>query len=112
MTLVYAQMAEWRKEVTPDEPSSFHVVAVGALMAREQHMLYQYLARLLDQEQEGQRLIYAEALWQEPQALSLLARHIVDAAAGDAFFGNPMRMHRDLLADAAEAYLDTLPVDR
>jgi hypothetical protein len=34
----------------------------------------------------------------------------VDEAAGAAFFGDPMRMHRDLLADAAKAYLDSHPL--
>jgi len=112
MTLLYAQMAKWRNQMTPEEWRHFHVVVVGAHMPRQQHLLYQYFARLLDQGQEGQRLVYAEAQWQEQQALNLLARHILDAAVGEAFFGDPMRMHRDLLADAAKAYLDAHPIDR
>ena len=38
-------------------------------------------------------------------ALELLAAHLIDGAAGVAFFGEYMRMHRDLLADAARAYI-------
>ena len=112
MTMLYAQMAKWRSRMTPEEWRNLHVVVVGAHMPRQEHLLYQYFARLLGQGQEGQRLIYAEAQWQEQQALNLLARHIVDAAVAEPFFGDSTRMHRDLLADAAKAYLDAHPIDR
>jgi hypothetical protein len=38
-------------------------------------------------------------------ALELLATHGVDRGLGAAFFGDPARMHRDLLADAAMAWV-------
>ena len=34
-------------------------------------------------------------------AVALLATHLIDASVGQALFGEPLRMHRDLLADAA-----------
>jgi hypothetical protein len=37
--------------------------------------------------------------------LDLLGTHLVDGSAGVAFFGEFMRMHRDLLADAARVYI-------
>ena len=49
----------------------------------------------------GDRIVYAEGLWRPRDALDLLATHRVDGAAGAAFFGDPMRMHRDILADGA-----------
>jgi hypothetical protein len=52
------------------------------------------------------------SLWNEKDALNLLAPHVVDESADEAFFGDPMRMHRDLLADAAKAYLDAHPIPR
>ena len=36
--------------------------------------------------------------------MDLLGTHILDGSAGEAFFGDFMRMHRDLLSDAAAAY--------
>ena len=47
-------------------------------------------------------------MWQEPQAIDLLGTHLLDGSVGDAFFGDYMRMHRDLLADAAKKYLPKL----
>ena len=46
-------------------------------------------------------LVLAEGLWDEPQAMNLLGTHIIDSRASSAFFGDEMRMHRDVLADAA-----------
>jgi hypothetical protein len=50
----------------------------------------------------GHRIIFAEGLWEKPRALDLLSTHLVDGSAGAAFFGEFMRMHRDLLSDAAK----------
>ena len=57
---------------------------------------------------EGRRIIYAEALFDESKALDLLGTHLVDTRIGEAFFADPQRMHRDLLSDAAQSYLDML----
>jgi hypothetical protein len=111
MQRLYAQMPKWCREMSPEEWRTFHVVIIGPHMPREQEVSYQYFARLLGQRREGERVIYAESLWQERDALDLLATHIVDEQAGAAFFDDPMRMHRDLLGDAAEAYLDAHPVN-
>jgi len=55
-------------------------------------------------------VVYAESLWEEPQALGLLGTHLLDGDVGEAFFGDYMHMHRDLLGDAASQYLpDLLP---
>ena len=47
-------------------------------------------------------------LWEESQALDLLGTHLLDGTVGEAFFGDFMRMHRDLLGDAAKQYLPHL----
>ena len=60
----------------------------------------QYFARLLGEPGEGQR------------ALDLLGTRRVDAGLGAAFFGDPARLHRDLLGDAAKGALDELFRDR
>ena len=44
----------------------------------------------------------------ENSAETLLATHYNDYATGSVFFGNPYRMHRDLLGDAAAQYLAQL----
>ncbi len=110
MRELYATLAAWRNELSPGEWKALHVVMIGPHMPREQECSIQFFERLFREPGEGKRIIYAEALWNEKDALNLLATHVVDEAAGTAFFGDPMRMHRDLLADAAKAYLDTHPL--
>ena len=79
-------------------------------MPRENFVVMQYFLRLLHEPREGRRVVYAESLWQESQALDLLGTHLLDGSVGEAFFGDYMRMHRDLLGDAASHYLrDLLP---
>ncbi len=110
MRELYAAAASWREHLSPSEWEALHVVMIGPHMPREQEISIQFFERLFHEPAEGRRIIYAEALWKEPEALNLLATHLVDEAAGEAFFGEPLRMHRDLLADAAKAYLDAHPL--
>ena len=67
-----------------------------------------YFLRLLHESHEGGRVVYAESLWEEPQALDLLGTHLLDGRVGEAFFGDSARMHRDLLGDTAKRYLPRL----
>jgi hypothetical protein len=48
-------------------------------------------------------------LWDEASELQLLATHVLDASVGESFFGDPRRMHRDLLSDAAAQVLAATP---
>ena len=102
---LHSHVSEWRNEMTPDEWKALHVVVMVAHMPRDDELTVQYFQRLLDEPIEGHRIICAEGLWEEPRALDLLATHLIDGSAGAAFFGEFMRMHRDLLADAARAYI-------
>ena len=110
MQKLYTTAAAWRKQLSPADWDALHVVMIGPHMPREGEISIQFFQRLFHEPAEGKRIIYAEALWKEQDALNLLATHIVDEAAGQAFFGDPMRMHRDLLSDAATAYLDSHPI--
>jgi hypothetical protein len=108
---LHVLVSEWRRGMTADEWASVHVVVIGVHMARDGELATQYFLRLLGEGEEGRRVVYAEGLWEEPRALDLLGTHVLDGNAGVAFFGNYMRMHRDVLADAARAYLDVLQVE-
>jgi hypothetical protein len=104
----HAQVSKWRRELTPEEWGQLHVLIIGPHMPREELVVTQYFLRLLHEPAEGRRVVYAEAMWEEPKALDLLGTHMLDGAVGEAFFGDYMRMHRDLLADAAKEYLPGL----
>jgi hypothetical protein len=101
-----AAVAGVRRSLTPQAFSQLHVVVVGAHMAREGEIALQYFEKLLG-EREGLRIVFAEGLWDEPSELQLLATHLLDASVGEGFFGDPRRLHRDLLSDAATQVLST-----
>jgi hypothetical protein len=104
----HARVSAWRRDMSPQEWDQLHVLIVGPHMPRENLVVTQYFLRLLHEPGEGRRVVYAESLWQEPQALDLLGTHLLDGSVGEAFFGDYMRMHRDLLGDAASQYLPHL----
>ena len=106
----HAQVSLWRRDFGPREWDHLHVLIIGPHMPRENFVVMQYFLRLLHEPREGRRVVYAESLWQESQALDLLGTDLLDGSVGEAFFGDYMRMHRDLLGDAASHYLrDLLP---
>jgi hypothetical protein len=104
----HAQVSAWRRDLSPQEWNQLHVLIIGPHMPREDLVVTQYFLRLLHEPREGHRVVYAESLWAEPQALDLLGTHLLDGSVGEAFFGDYMRMHRDLLGDAAKQYLPRL----
>ena len=68
----------------------------------------QYFARLLGESGEGRRALHAEGPGAEQRALDLPGTRLVDTGLGAAFFGDPARLHRGLLGDAAKEALDEL----
>ena len=105
---IHARITVWRRDMSPREWDQLHVLIIGPHMPREDLVVMQYFLRLLHEPREGRRVVYAESLWTEPQALDLLGTHLLDGGVGEAFFGDYMRMHRDLLGDAASQYLPSL----
>jgi hypothetical protein len=104
----HRQMSDWKAKIAPDDWVNLQVVVTGAQMPRQGNLAVQYFARLLREPGEGKRIIYAESMFDEQKALNLLGTHRLDASAATIFFGDPLRLHRDLLADATPAVLDTL----
>jgi hypothetical protein len=104
----HAQISAWRRDLSPQEWDQLHVLIIGPHMPRQELVVMQYFLRLLHERAEGRRVVYAESLWEEPQAMDLLGTHLLDGSVGEAFFGDYMRMHRDLLGDAAKQYLPRL----
>jgi hypothetical protein len=101
----HAQVSAWRRQLSPRQWKELHVLIIGPHMPRQDLVVTQYFLRLLHEPREGHRVVYAESLWEEPKAMDLLGTHLLDGSVGEAFFGDYMRMHRDLLGDAARGYL-------
>ena len=102
------QVEAWRVKLGSAWPR-LHVVVMGSHMARTNEVSLQYFERLLGESHEGGRVVFAEGLWDEEKALDLLATHVLDGAASEAFFGNALRLHEDMLAEGARKYLDAHP---
>jgi hypothetical protein len=105
---LHRQVSLWKGQLAPEEWSRLTVVVMGTQAPRKGNLAVQYFARLLGEPGEGRRIIYAEALFDEQRALELLATRIVDTQVGIDFFNDPLRMHRDLLSDAAQDYIPIL----
>ena len=105
---LHRQVSLWKGQLTPEEWNRLTIVVMGTQLPRKGNMAVQYFARLLGEPGESRRIIYAEALFDEPRALNLLATRLVDTQVGIDFFNDPIRMHRDLLADASQNYLPLL----
>jgi hypothetical protein len=105
---LHRAMTAWKAKLSDEEWGQLKVVIQGSAMPRKNHLAVQYFARLLGETGEGRRIIYAEALFDESRALTLLGTHLLDTRLGADVYDDPQRLHRDLLADAAKGYLDEL----
>lgn len=108
--LLHGIVSCWRAELTADEWSRLHVVIMGVHMARDGELAQQYFVRRLGEPGEGRRVVYAEGIFDEARALDVLGTHLIDGRAGAVFFGDDLRMHRDILSDAARERLDELGI--
>ena len=104
----HSQLLQWRKNFSEAEWQRVFVVIPGVAAARKENLAVQYFSKALRQRGEGSRIIYAESSFEESEALKQLGVHLLSRDIGLAFFDDPWRMHRDLLATASGTYLDQL----
>ncbi len=109
---MHAVVSAWRRTIPPEEWRELRVVVRGAHTPRAQNLCMQYFERLLPPPVDDRRLVYAEGAFEEAKALEVLGTCVLDTGVGAAFFDDELRMHRDLLADAAQEYLRTFDVGR
>lgn len=100
-----AQVMKWKNQMSADEWNRLHVVVADSHMARIDDRYMQYFLFLLKEKEEGKRVIFCENAKGEEDCLKLLTSHVTDELASEYFFNDPMRMHRDFLADGATLYL-------
>ncbi|WNG42738.1 hypothetical protein F0U60_00470 [Archangium minus] len=112
---MHATVEAWKQQMTPEERAELRAVVSTAHMSRPGNVAMQYFSVTLgetwegrfDQEdlQPGKRVLAAEASFDEAAAFELLATHALDSSVGTRFFGEEIRLERDLLADGAERIL-------
>ncbi len=105
---LHREMTAYRAKLSEEEWHQLRVIVQGSAMPRKRNMAVQYFARLLGEKGEGRRILYAEALYDETRALALLGTQLLDTQLGADVYDDPLRLHRDLLADATKGYLDEL----
>ncbi|WP_375765616.1 hypothetical protein NR798_28350 [Archangium gephyra] len=112
---MHATVEAWKQQMTPDELARLRAVVAVSHTARPGNVAVQYFSVTLgenwegrfDQEdlQPGKRVLASETSFDEGAAFALLATHVLDASVGERFFGEEIRLERDVLADAAERIL-------
>jgi hypothetical protein len=100
-----AVVTRWRGRLEPERWGRLRVIVMGSQMPRKDNLTVQYFARVLGEGGESKRIIYAESLVEAPRALNLLGTHLIDSATAEMLFGDPLRLDRDILGDAAREYL-------
>jgi len=103
-----AAISIWRKELGP-RWDKIKVVVRGMQMPRKDNLAIAYFAKLLGEKGECDRIVYGEGLSDDAAALSLLGTRLLDTQVGEVFFEDRLRMHRDLLGDAAKELLGQKP---
>jgi len=102
-------VTKWKAKLGPERFSKLTVVIVSGHMPRDRHSCFQYFAKALKVKEEGLKIVYSEGEAAEEPARDLVGTHVLDASIGEAFFKEPLRMHRDLLSDGAAKYLKAHP---
>lgn len=105
MTTIRGELGDagWRK---------LKVVVLGPRQARAGNLQYSYFARTMGKEAEGTRLFYAEGIFDPKGGRRLLGTILLDRKASVAYFGDPRRLERDFLSDAAAAHIARLFGDK
>jgi hypothetical protein len=104
---LHALVNKWKAELGPHW-SHVDVVVLGPKQPRPGNVQYEYFVRALGRGAVGKRLWYAEGIFDKDGGMTLYGTIRVDRAASLAFFGDPVRLERDLLADAAQRHLNRL----
>ena len=98
---------KWKAELGPHW-SHVDVVVLGPKQPRPGNVQYEYFVRAMGRNAIGKRLWYAEGVFDKDGGVTLLGTILIDRALSLSFFANPVRLERDLLADAAQRHLDRL----
>ena len=102
----HRQIVIWKQNISTEDWDRLHVIVSGPAMPRKNNLAVQYFSKLLGVRGEGEKIIYAESVFQPTRAMQILGTNLLDGQIGEGYFGDPWRMHRDLLGNAAAVYLD------
>lgn len=98
----------WRQDrhISDEEYSRTRVLIIAGASPRKHCMQSQFFMHALNQTHMGDRVIYAENMYQAKQALNRLKTVYNDLTVGQSFFNDKFRMQQDLLADTVKELLN------
>jgi hypothetical protein len=105
---LHALVTRWRAELGAKAWSAIQVVVLGPKQPRPGNLQYAYFRRALGAGAEGKRLWYAEGIFDRERGMELFGTILLDRKASVAFFGDAVRLERDMLADSAAAHIHRL----
>jgi hypothetical protein len=92
--------------VSHDERGALHVVVTGDHQARTRSLAMQYFRKRLGERDGAEvRVMYGEGISTTAEARALVGTCRLNRQIAAAFFGDPARLQRDVLGDAAESLL-------
>jgi hypothetical protein len=95
------------QHMTLAQRAKFEVVVAGAHQARDRSLPLQYFQKRFDEAPgEERRVAFAESVSGPSEARELVGTRRLDREIAAAFFGNPERLQRDVLGDAAAHLLE------
>jgi hypothetical protein len=97
-----AAFRDFRGQLSPDEWSRLYVIVLGFRMMRPGNLQFGYFANAMGSDAVDRHLIYGENLTTLEAGQTLLSIIVTDRGLSATFFGDPLRMDRDILADGAE----------
>lgn len=106
LSALHAAFEDALANMTPEQRASFEVVVAGVHQARDRSLALQYFQKRFGEAPgEERRIAYAESVSGPSEARELVGTRRLDRAIAGAFFGNPERLQRDVLGDAAQHLL-------
>ena len=101
-----AAVEEELARMSHEEKACLQVVVTGDHQARSRSLGMQYFAKRLAQgSPDGERVLYAEGITAEDEAVALVALQRLDREVAGAFFGDSRRLQSDVLGGAAAQLL-------
>ena len=96
---------ELSKKLKPGEIKKAIAVITGPKTPREGNLQFQYFVYAFGAGSAGTRVLYMESIFDREAALDVLRAVLNDRMASQAFFGEPYRLERDMMADGATVEL-------
>ncbi|NBC34825.1 MAG: hypothetical protein GVY13_19310 [Alphaproteobacteria bacterium] len=105
---LHGVVSDWQAAMAPADWETLYVLILGPRMPREQNLQTAYFLRRLGAWREGERIVYAENVFDIDGARNLLGVMVIDRELSRLVFGDPYRMDADALGHAAQDVLDGL----